>query len=180
MMCLNPSINFVPFIPEDIPLSVVQLTYGLFHEERNDEILDCLNKKIQETPDDYIFSQDELEIYQHHCELFIAKARQQINNSPETCQFTYGIPSWKCLEFLWKWYNAYPPSYDLHICFAEILEYQDMTGLQFLLETIIWQPEDIGNFFDEIFRNEEIARYIITELDIDDWIDVFEEMYGRL
>ena len=173
MMCTNSKVDFTSYIPKEVPLRIVILSYGMCHH-KNQKIMDNLEKlKRACSAEDMLFTEDELLIYRNCCELFIPEAQDQLEERNLECTEFH---VWKVIEFLWEHFRSYPFTYDLDGLFSDVLYNKDLEGIKFLLETLGWRPEDKERFYDAIFEDAQVAEYVVRVHS--DWEDVYEELYG--
>lgn len=162
MLYTNKHINFIPFIPESIPLEIVKLSY-LF-QPREPLLLQTLTDAIDEknrTCDDsneFMYSDIEFQLYTIY-----------ENYTP--------YPTWRVFQFLWEYYQTYPKCFCITSCFEETVKDNDLEGVTFIINTMGWKPKHIDMHYDIIFLHEDIARYLITELNITDWEHIFEKVF---
>lgn len=188
MMCLNTNVNFVPYIPEDIPVKVVMIAYGMFHDReenhaKEDDAMRDLLGLISNGPS-ITLTKDERIICQRYCEIPMWQYVDEEENQQEEdddIDVIEHFPIWKVLRYLWEWFRTYPPTYDLETCFAEIVENKDLEGLAFLVEDLGYIPRDPYQFYDELLKEKEMARFVMDNIarEGDGW-DEFEEMYEEM
>ncbi len=93
----------------------------------------------------------------------------------------FNILSVETLVFLYDAFGTIGDEYEkLEMYFQHFLYYDNIQGIEFLLETLMWEPKDIGIYMDDIFSaKRSLTGYIIDYLDITDWYDIYKEEHGH-
>jgi hypothetical protein len=199
MMSENPEVNFVPYIPEGIPLKVVILAYGMFNGQRNEEAVQDIFKLQKSRKEPFSLTKEEMQICRQYCEIPIKEMYdsddmhdededdedededEDDEDDEDEDAIHHHLPIWKVLKYIWEWFNSHPPTYDLSNCFAEVVEDGDLEGLQYLIEELGFEPNNTQYVFDELLRNQTLAKYAMDNISTgdDEW-EEFETLYNQL
>src|SRR6478609_834615 len=164
MMSLNTDVNFVPYIPKEIPVKVVMIAYGMFHDREkvliNNEIMTELDKLCNQEYEEgksVKLTTEERAICRQYCEIPMWEFETE-NDDDEHDEHVHchddinvhdNVPIWKVLRYLWGWFQSYPSNYDLQGCFADVIDSKDLDGLRFLVEDLGFTPSEPYMFYDE-------------------------------
>jgi len=175
----HPLGNFLQFAPSNLPTKVIFLTYCICRSNTDYDELRFLEDALESTPpDEKLFSAEELHLYTTYSPVYVEEIETQKSVFPDY-DFRRYLPIWKSLRYLWEYYDTYPYNFSLTTCFAEALCSRDLDCLEFLFETLGWEPEDVSVYSDMLFNDVNVARYVINQLNAESLEDEFKEVFGE-